>query len=128
MRCWDIAAAARPGVSGHNSFEVYLTGGAYGSGKWVLLDHDISTVIFAPDGSRLLSIAEIRPQLKTLGNPAFKPERQRGWYVSGLEDGDARGVYTAVQHGGISGGLCGAAAYGAFAVGGDASAVFEAGA
>ncbi len=82
------------GVSGHNSFEVYLTGGAYGSGKWVLLDHDISTVIFAPDGSRLLSIAEIRPQLKTLGNPAFEPDRQRGWYVSGLEDGDARGVYT----------------------------------
>lgn len=82
------------GVSGHNSFEVYLRGGAYGSGKWVLLDHDISTVIFAPDGSRLLSIAEIRPQLKTLGNPAYKPERQHGWYVSGLENGDARGVYT----------------------------------
>jgi hypothetical protein len=82
------------GVAGHNSFEVYLTGGAYGAGKWVLLDHDISTVIFAPDGSRLLSIAEISPQRKTLGNPAFKPERQRGWYVSGLEDGDARGVYT----------------------------------
>src|SRR6185295_12663326 len=33
------------GVSGgHNSFEVFLTGGAYGIGKWVLLDHDQSTV------------------------------------------------------------------------------------
>src|SRR6266853_3165726 len=28
------------GVSGHNSFEAYLTGGAYGTGQWVLLDHD----------------------------------------------------------------------------------------
>jgi hypothetical protein len=82
------------GVSGHNSFEVYLTGGAYGAGQWVLLDHDISTVIFAPDGSRLLSIAEIMPQLGTLKDPKFKPERQRGWRVSGLEDGDAGGVYT----------------------------------
>ena len=82
------------GVTGHNSFEVFLTGGGYGAGKWALLDHDISTVIFAPDGSRLLSIAEIMPQLGTLKNPTFKPERQRGWRVSGLEDGDAGGVYT----------------------------------
>src|SRR5947209_6486978 len=44
------------GVSGHNSFEAYLTGGAYGAGKWVLLDHDLSTVIFSPDGSRLLGL------------------------------------------------------------------------
>src|SRR5205085_5014898 len=42
------------GVSGHNSFEVYLTGGEYGSGRWVLLDHDLSTVIYASDGKRLL--------------------------------------------------------------------------
>jgi hypothetical protein len=85
------------GVSGHNSFEVFLTGGAYGTGKWALLDHDISTVIFAPDGSRLLSIAEIVPQIGTLKDPMFKPERQRGWRVSGLEDGDAGGVYTSNQ-------------------------------
>ena len=82
------------GVSGHNSFEVFLTGGAYGAGKWVLLDHDISTVIFAPDGSRLLGINEIKPQIGTLKNPAYKPERQRGWRVSGLHDDDAGGVYT----------------------------------
>ena len=30
------------GVAGHNSFEVFLTGGPYGEGKWVLLDHDLS--------------------------------------------------------------------------------------
>jgi hypothetical protein len=83
------------GVTGHNSFEVYLTGGAYGTGRWALLDHDISTVIFAPDGSRLLSIQEIVPQIKTLRNPNYKTERQRGWRVSGLADDDAGGVYTA---------------------------------
>jgi hypothetical protein len=85
------------GVSGHNSFEVYLTGGAYGTGKWALLDHDISTVIFAPDGSRLLGINEIVPQIKTLKNPNYKPERQRGWRVSGLHDDDAGGVYTSFK-------------------------------
>ncbi|HEY3324899.1 MAG TPA: hypothetical protein VGP72_30885 [Planctomycetota bacterium] len=77
------------GVAGHNSFEVYLTGGAYGEGSWALLDHDVSTVIFSPDGSRLLSIKEIMADLKTLKNPAFKPERQRGWRVAGLHDDDA---------------------------------------
>ena len=34
------------GVDGHSSFEVFLTGGPYGAGKWVLLDHDLSTVVF----------------------------------------------------------------------------------
>lgn len=77
------------GVPGHNSFEVWLTGGAYGTGRWALLDHDISTVIFSPDGSRLLSIQEIMGDLKTLKSPAFKPERQRGWRVAGLHDDDA---------------------------------------
>jgi len=81
------------GVSGHNSFEVFLTGGAYGPGKWALLDHDISTVVFAPDGSRLLSIAEISQDLANLTNPAFKPERQHGWPLSGLHEADARGVF-----------------------------------
>lgn len=82
------------GVSGHNSFEVYLKGGAYGDGQWALLDHDISTVIFSPDGSRLLSIDEVKKDLKTLRNPNYKPERQRGWRVAGLADEDC-GVYEA---------------------------------
>jgi hypothetical protein len=50
-------------------------------------------VIFHPDGSRLLSIMEIMPDLKTLKDPKFKPERQRGWRVAGLEDNDA-GTYS----------------------------------
>jgi hypothetical protein len=81
------------GVSGHNSFEVFLQGGKYGDGKWVLLDHDISTVIFADDGSRLLSINEIKQKLAQATNPKYKPERQHGWLVSGLHPDDARGVY-----------------------------------
>lgn len=82
------------GVSGHNSFEAFLTGGAYGEGRWALLDHDVSTVIYSPDGSRLLSIPEVKADLKTLKNPNFKPERQHGWRVAGLHDDDA-GAYSA---------------------------------
>jgi len=67
------------GCVGHTSFEVFLKGGPYGDGKWVLLDHDISTVIFNPEGSALLSIPEIQADLKNLAHPDFKPERQKGW-------------------------------------------------
>lgn len=83
------------GVSGHNSFEVFLTGGAYGAGRWALLDHDISTVIFDDAGERLLGLDEITPRIKTLKDPRYKPERQHGWRVAGLHDDDAGGVYTA---------------------------------
>ena len=75
------------GVAGHNSFEVFLTGGPYGAGKWVLLDHDISTVIFDPQGRELLSIPEVRADLR-LTDPQFAPEKQHGWPVSGLHPGD----------------------------------------
>ncbi|HWE92330.1 MAG TPA: hypothetical protein VG269_00010 [Tepidisphaeraceae bacterium] len=85
------------GVAGHNSFEVYLTGGAYGTGRWALLDHDISTVIYSPDGKRMLSLQEIVPDVKHLADPAYAPAREHGWYVSGLHDDDARGVYTSVN-------------------------------
>jgi hypothetical protein len=85
------------GVDGHNSFEVFLTGGPYGGGKWALLDHDISTVIFDDAGQRMLAIQEIIPRIQTLKNPDYKPERQRGWRVAGLHDDDAGGVYTAFR-------------------------------
>jgi hypothetical protein len=77
------------GVSGHNSFEVWLTGGAYGDGRWALLDHDVSTVVFDESGSRLLGIREVKDNLKTYKDPYYKPERQHGWRVAGLHDGDA---------------------------------------
>ena len=82
------------GVEGHNSFEVWLTGGTYGEGKWALLDHDISTVIYDESGQRLLSIPEIKADLARLADPKFKPEKQHGWLVAGLHKDDAKGVYS----------------------------------
>jgi hypothetical protein len=81
------------GVEGHNSFEVWLTGGPYGEGKWVLLDHDISTVIYNADGSALLSIPEVKADLQHLADPKYKTEKQHGWIVAGLHPKDALGVY-----------------------------------
>jgi hypothetical protein len=82
------------GVEGHNSFEAWLTGGPYGDGKWVLLDHDISTVIFNSEGTALLSIPEVKADLKNLADPKYKPEKQNGWIVAGLHPKDAFGVYS----------------------------------
>ncbi|HTL53294.1 MAG TPA: hypothetical protein VL860_12015 [Planctomycetota bacterium] len=77
------------GVDGHNSFEAYLTGGAYGKGDWVILDHDQSTVIFSDDGSRLLGFkAIIAGDFKNYINQKWKPERQQGWLVAGLHPND----------------------------------------
>ena len=76
------------GVAGHNACEVFLTGGPYGDGRWSLLDHDLSTVVFHPDGDRLLSIDEIRADLRRLIDPKFQPQRQRGWPLGGLHPDD----------------------------------------
>ncbi|MGV3532424.1 MAG: hypothetical protein ACO1QR_08645, partial [Chthoniobacteraceae bacterium] len=77
------------GVAGHNSFEAFLTGGTYGAGKWVMVDHDVSAVAFAEDGSRLLSIAEVQQDWKRLLDSGHAPDRQQGWPVCGLHPGDA---------------------------------------
>jgi len=76
------------GCSGHNSFEVFLKGGAYGDGKWVLLDSDQSCVVFDPEGKRMLGLKEIAPDWKKLTDRAFKPDRQRGWLICGLHPND----------------------------------------
>jgi len=76
------------GVDGHNSFEVLLTGGPYSSGKWVLLDHDISTVVFSADGQTLLSVPEVAADLKRLTDRRFAPGKQNGWLVCGLHADD----------------------------------------
>jgi hypothetical protein len=80
------------GVEGHNSFEAFLKGGPYGKGKWVLLDHDISTVIFDRRGKSLLSIREVQKDWKRLTDRKFAPDKQHGWPVCGLHPGDG-GVY-----------------------------------
>jgi len=77
------------GVAGHNAFEVFLKGGAYGKeGKWALLDHDLSTVIFDESGRRLLGIGELQNNVDRWINRDFKPHKQRGWLVCGLHPGD----------------------------------------
>ena len=80
------------GVEGHNSFEVFLKGGAYGEGRWALLDHDISTVVFDSAGARLLSIPEVKSDLKNFTDRGYMPQKQHGWLVCGLAAGDG-GVY-----------------------------------
>lgn len=76
------------GVAGHNSLEVFLTSGAYGGGRWAMVDHDLSTVIFDQSGAALLGLDAISADHKKLSDRANAPERQRGWLVCGLHPGD----------------------------------------
>jgi hypothetical protein len=80
------------GCAGHNSFEVFLTGGPYGAGKWVMLDHDQSTVVYNPEGSALIGLSEIAKDWKRLTDRGYLPQRQHGWLVCGLHPSDA-GAY-----------------------------------
>ncbi len=88
------------GVTGHNSFEVFLTGGPYGLGRWALLDHDVSTVIFDGQGQRLLSIAEIKEHLQQLTKSETSATKQHGWLVCGLhpDDGAAFDTYRTAEY------------------------------
>jgi hypothetical protein len=76
------------GTAGHTAFEVFLTGGSYGSGKWALLDHDLSTVVYDPTGKQLLGMKEIAADWKRLTDRGFAPARQHGWLICGLHPGD----------------------------------------
>jgi hypothetical protein len=88
------------GVEGHNSFEVFLKGGAYGEGKWALLDHDISTVVYDKQGKRLLSMREVVADWKRLTDRQFAPEKQHGWLVCGLHpnDGESYQKFTTAEY------------------------------
>lgn len=88
------------GTAGHVSFEVFLTGGEYGSGRWVLLDHDLSTVVFTPDGRRLMGLAEIVPRWQQLTDRRYEPKRQRGWLPCGLHPDDCHSfsAYSFVEY------------------------------
>jgi hypothetical protein len=85
------------GTRGHNSFEVFLTGGPYGEGRWALLDHDLSTVIFDPAGTSLLGMDAVAADYQRLASRDHAPERQQGWLVCGLHAGDA-GSYTSYHN------------------------------
>lgn len=88
------------GVSGHNSFEVFLTGGSYGEGRWAMLDHDVSTVFFNAEQNRLMSIAEISRDLSRLTSVAKGNGRQQNWPVCGLhpDDGSAFNTYRTAEY------------------------------
>jgi len=88
------------GADGHNSFEVFLKGGPYGQGKWALLDHDLSTVIFNKDGSQLLSIREVSENWKQLTDRKYQPLKQHGWLVCGLHpsDGGSYSQYRSAEY------------------------------
>ena len=76
------------GVDGHSSFEVYLTGGPYGEGRWAALDHDVSTVIFTPDGKRLMSMTELSKDAASRNPRNLSSQRQHGWLAGGLHPDD----------------------------------------
>jgi hypothetical protein len=76
------------GAAGHSAFEVFLKGGAYGEGKWALLDHDLSTVVYDAAGKHLLGMKDIAADWKHLTDRGFKPERQHGWLICGLHPND----------------------------------------
>jgi hypothetical protein len=76
------------GTRGHNSFEVFLTGEGYGEGRWALLDHDLSTVIFDAEGRSLLGIEAVSKDWKNLASREHAPQCQNGWLVCGLHPGD----------------------------------------
>src|SRR4051812_27062726 len=88
------------GAAGHNAFEVFLTGGPYGPGKWVLLDHDLCTVVFDERGRSLLSAGEVRRDWQRLTDRGYQPERQHGWPVCGLDprDGSSYRAYEAAEY------------------------------
>ena len=94
------------GVAGHNSLEVFLTGGAYGTGRWAMLDHDLSTVIYDKTGSALLGLDAISADHQTLSDRHHMPDRQHGWLVCGLHpaDGASYAAYQVAEyHAGYSG-------------------------
>lgn len=89
------------GAAGHNAFEVFLRGGEYGSaGRWALLDHDLSTVIFDEWGRRLLGLGEVQSDVDRWIDRSFKPTRQRGWLVCGLHpsDGNSYRSYAVAEY------------------------------
>jgi len=88
------------GTKGHNSLEVFLTGGAYGEGRWALLDHDLSTVIFDAMGTSLLGLDVISQNHERFTRRDYLPERQKGWLVCGLhkDDGASYASYSSAEY------------------------------
>lgn len=89
------------GAAGHNAFEVFLQGDAYGTnGRWALVDHDLSTIIFDDTGKRLLGLGEIQNDVDRWIKRGYKPQKQRGWLVCGLhpQDGESYRRYAVAEY------------------------------
>lgn len=88
------------GAAGHNSFEVYLTGGAYGDGRWALLDHDLSTVVYDTSGERLLGLGEMQQDIDRWIKRDPQAAKQNGWLVCGLHpaDGESFRKYAVAEY------------------------------
>ncbi|KAA5539013.1 hypothetical protein FYK55_25805 [Roseiconus nitratireducens] len=88
------------GAAGHNAFEVFLAGDDYGEGRWALLDHDLSTVVFDPTGRRLLGLGEMQDNVDRWIDRSFHPEKQQGWLVCGLhpDDGVSYRQYSVAEY------------------------------
>ena len=80
------------GLNGHTSFEVWLNGGAYGAGKWALLDQDITAVCFDEAQKVMLNIEEIKRKQPVGGYLTNRTAKDnRGWLPE-LYPGDG-GLY-----------------------------------
>ena len=90
------------GAAGHNAFEVFLRGDHYGpKGRWALLDHDLSTVIFDAQGNRLLGLGEIQGRVDHWIRRDYNPAgKQQGWLVCGLHpaDGNSYRKYAVAEY------------------------------
>lgn len=88
------------GTAGHNSFEVFLSGGPYKDGKWVLLDHDVSTILFDEKGDALLSIADVTKNWKRFATRQYSGNQRSGWLPVGLhpEDGGVYAQYNVAEY------------------------------
>jgi len=101
-RLFGPGRARSAGVEGHTSFEVWLTGGPYGEGQWALLDHDISTVVFTPDGARLMGLLEVNKDFSAVK----QSDKRRGFVPAGLYPDDPD-VYKKVSWVGYTTGYAG---------------------
>ena len=98
--CWVMPGDAGSEWPAIIHSRCFCSGGAYGEGRWALLDHDLSTVIFDESGRRLLGIAEVQKDVDRWINRSYKPDRQRGWLVCGLHpsDGNTYRKYAAAEY------------------------------
>jgi hypothetical protein len=84
------------GLNGHTSFEVWLNGGVYGAGKWVLLDQDINTVCFDKDQKEMMNIEEIKKSSPHNFLTKRTAKDNRGWLPE-LASGDANLYWNGVK-------------------------------